>query len=276
MAPGINGHAYDMPAKAAAAATKMNVSSDAKKTQLEGYTVDHTAGDAAIKTLFGAKVENTDDWMKAGARGQMDLADQHGREKIHFFDHERVPERVVHARGAGAHGSFVLHTPLSTDITSAKVLTTPGYTCPMFVRFSTVQGARGSADTVRDVRGFASRFYTQEGNWDIVGNNIPVFFIQDGIKFPDLVHAVKPEPHNEIPQGQSAHDSFWDFISFMPESTHMIAWQLSDRTIPRSFRHMQGFGVNTYLLVNDEGKPTYVKFHWTPPLEATVSYGTRL
>jgi catalase len=178
MAPGIHGHAYDMPAKAAAAATKMNASSNEKQAQLREHTVDMTAGNAAMKTLFGAKIEDTDTWLRAGSRGQLDLADQTGREKIHFFDHERVPERVVHARGAAAHGQFVLHTPLSTDITSAKVLTTSGYTCPMFVRFSTVQGSKGSADTVRDVRGFATRFYTQEGNWDIVGNNVPVFFIQ--------------------------------------------------------------------------------------------------
>jgi catalase len=185
--------------------------------------------------------------------------------QIHRFDHERIPERVVHARGTGAFGNFTLKESIE-DLTYAGVLTDTSRNTPVFVRFSTVQGSRGSADTVRDVRGFAVKFYTDEGNWDIVGNNIPVFFIQDAVKFPDFVHAVKPEPHNEVPQAQTAHNNFWDFVYLHPEATHMFMWAMSDRAIPRSYRMMQGFGVNTFALVNKEGKRHFVKFHWIPHL----------
>lgn len=186
-------------------------------------------------------------------------------QQIHRFDHERIPERVVHARGAAAHGHFKLFESAG-DVTSAAVLNDTSRTTPVFLRFSTVQGSRGSADTVRDVRGFAVKFYTDEGNWDIVGNDIPVFFIQESIKFPDIVHAVKPEPHNEVPTGQSAHNNFWDFVSLHKEATHMFHWTMSDRGIPRSYRMMQGFGVNTYALVNDKGERSFVKFIFTPEL----------
>ncbi len=179
------------------------------------------------------------------------------------FDHERIPERVVHARGAAAHGQFQLTTSLE-DITCAEFLCNTRQPTPVFVRFSTVAGSRGSADTARDVRGFATKFYTSEGNFDLVGNNIPVFFIQDGIKFPDMIHAAKPEPDREIPQAQTAHDSFWDFVGLTPESTHMLMWAMSDRAIPRSFRTMEGFGVHTFRLVNAKGKTSLVKFHWKP------------
>ncbi|ORX36760.1 catalase-like domain-containing protein [Kockovaella imperatae] len=237
---------------------------DAKQRQMEGYRLEENSK-TPLTTYFGAKVENTDIALRAGSRGPTVLEDFHNREKISHFDHERIPERVVHARGAGAFGEFKLHTAL-TGITTAKILTDTSKITPAYVRFSTVNGSRGSADSVRDPRGFASRLYTEEGNWDIVGNNIPVFFIQDAIKFPDLVHAVKPEPHNEIPQAQTAHDNAWDFMSLHPQSTHMQQWVLSDRAIPRSFRHMQGFGVHTFRLLDADGKSTFVKFHWTPHL----------
>lgn len=193
------------------------------------------------------------------------MEDFHFREKMTHFDHERMPERAVHARGAGAHGYFQPYESMAA-YTKAKFLSDPSIKTPVFVRFSTVAGSRGSADTVRDARGFATKFYTQEGNYDLVGNNIPVFFIHDGIKFPDLVHAVKPDPDNEIPQASAAQDSFWDFISLMPESTHMIMWLLSDRAIPRSFRMMEGFGVHTFRFINEAGKARFVKFHWRPVL----------
>ncbi|KAG8220044.1 catalase-like domain-containing protein [Butyriboletus roseoflavus] len=225
-----------------------------------------------LTTDHGVKVADTDNWLRVIGSGDekhngpMLLEDQIGREKIHRFDHERIPERVVHARGAAAHGYFKVHDNRASKYSYAPVLTDSSRTTPVFVRFSTVQGARGSADTVRDVRGFAIKFYTQEGNWDIVGNDIPVFFIQDAIKFPDFVHAVKPEPHNEVPTGQSAHNNFWDFAGLQPESSHMIMWVMSDRGIPRSFRMMQGFGVNTYTLLNDKGDRHFVKFHFIPEL----------
>ena len=203
--------------------------------------------------------------LKVGSRGPTVLEDFHFREKMFHFDHERIPERVVHARGYGAHGFFELTESLS-DITSADIFQRAGEKTPAFARFSTVAGNKGSADLARDVRGFAVKLYTQEGNWDIVGNNIPVFFIQDAIKFPDLIHAAKAEPDRGFPQAQTAHDNFWDFVSLMPESMHMIMWIMSDRTIPRSFRFMEGFGVHTFRLVNAEGKSTYVKFHWKPKL----------
>ncbi|AKJ03488.1 catalase [Archangium gephyra] len=218
-----------------------------------------------MTTGQGVPVEDTDNSLKVGARGPTLLEDFHLREKIMRFDHERIPERVVHARGSAAHGYFQVYESLA-EYTKAKVFQDPSKKTPVFVRFSTVAGSRGSADTVRDVRGFAVKFYTEEGNWDLVGNNIPVFFIQDGIKFPDIVHAAKPEPHHEMPQASTAHDSFWDFISLMPESAHMIMWVMSDRAIPRSYRMMEGFGVHTFRLVNAKGVSRFVKFHWKPLL----------
>lgn len=218
-----------------------------------------------LTTDQGVRVDDTDNSLKAGARGPTLLEDFHLREKITHFDHERIPERVVHARGSGAHGYFQVYEPLG-HLTQAKFLQDPSIKTPVFVRFSTVVGSRGSADTVRDVRGFATKFYTEEGNFDLVGNNIPVFFIQDGIKFPDLVHAIKPEPDREIPQAQSAHDTFWDFASLVPEITHMLMWVLSDRAIPRSYRMMEGFGVHTFRLICNKGTNRFVKLHWKPLL----------
>jgi catalase len=239
-------------------------SSDDKQQQLEGYRVDRAAG--YLTTQQGVRVDHTDDSLTVGERGPTLLEDFHAREKITHFDHERIPERVVHARGAGAYGYFEPYDDSLADYTVAKFLTTPGKQTPVFVRFSTVAGSRGSADTVRDVRGFATKFYTDQGNYDLVGNNFPVFFIQDGIKFPDFVHAVKPEPHNEIPQAQSAHDTLWDFVSLQPETLHTIMWLMSDRALPRSYRMMEGFGVHTFRLVNAKGEGTFVKFHWKPRL----------
>jgi len=218
-----------------------------------------------LTTNEGVRVSTTNDSLKAGFRGPTLVEDFHFREKLAHFDRERIPERVVHARGAGAHGYFQPYESMA-EYTKAKFLQDPSVKTPVFVRFSTVVGFRGSADTVRDVRGFAVKFYTEDGNYDIVGNNIPVFFIQDAIKFPDLVHAIKPEPHNEMPQAAAAHDNFWDFISLMPESMHMIMWVLSDRAIPRSYRMMQGFGIHTFRFVNEQGKSRFVKFHWKPLL----------
>ena len=215
-----------------------------------------------LTTATGLRVDDADNSLTAGERGPTLLEDFHLREKITHFDHERIPERVVHARGAGAHGTFQAVDGLE-DLCAARFLR-PGATVPVFVRFSTVAGSRGSADTARDVRGFATRFYTDEGNFDLVGNNIPVFFIQDGLKFPDLIHAVKPEPDREIPQAQSAHDTFWDFVSLQPESTHMLMWAMSDRAIPRSYATMEGFGVHTFRLVAADGSTSLVKWHWKP------------
>ncbi|SDG63722.1 catalase [Sinosporangium album] len=223
------------------------------------------AGEAPLTTDQGIRVDDTDNSLRAGERGPTLMDDFHAREKLTHFDHERIPERVVHARGAGAYGHFKVTDPL-TDHTIAQFLTDTSLETPVFVRFSTVAGSRGSSDTVRDVRGFAVKFYTQQGNFDLVGNNFPVFFIQDGIKFPDFVHAVKPEPPNEIPQASSAHDTLWDFVGLQPETTHMMMWLMSDRAIPRSYRMMQGFGVHTFRLVNAEGVSTFVKFHWRPLL----------
>src|SRR3954452_15647549 len=213
-------------------------------------------------TAQGVRVPDTDHSLKAGPRGPVLLQDHHLREKIMHFDHERIPERVVHARGSGAHGTFTSNGAASS-LTCAAFLQ-PGVETPVFVRFSTVLGNRGSADTVRDTRGFATKFYTQEGNFDLVGNNMPVFFIQDGIKFPDIVHAAKPHPDREIPQAQSAHDSFWDFVSLHTEATHHVLWNMSDRGIPRSYRMMEGFGVHTFRLVNAKGETSLVKWHWKP------------
>ena len=223
-------------------------------------------GDVPILTTQqGMPVSDDQNSLKIGVRGPTALEDFHLREKIFHFDHERIPERVVHARGYGAHGYFENYEPLS-DITSADLFQRAGEKTPAFVRFSTVVGNKGSADLPRDVRGFAVKFYTKQGNWDIVGNNIPVFFIQDAIKFPDLIHAAKQEPDRDFPQAATAHDNFWDFISLMPESMHMIMWIMSDRAIPRSLRFMEGFGVHTFRLVTAEGKSTFVKFHWKPKL----------
>jgi catalase len=208
-------------------------------------------------------VANNQHSLKLGLRGPTLLEDFILREKITHFDHERIPERVVHARGSAAHGYFEAYKNFD-DVTMAAPFREAGKRTPVFVRFSTVAGERGSTDTARDVRGFAVKFYTEDGNWDLVGNNIPVFFIQDAMKFPDLVHAVKPEPHHAMPQASSAHDTFWDFVSLMPESAHMLMWQMSDRAIPRSYRMMQGFGVHTFRLVNQHGSSVFCKFHWTP------------
>jgi len=218
-----------------------------------------------LSTNQGLLINDNQNSLKAGERGATLLEDFILREKITHFDHERIPERIVHARGTAAHGTFQLYKPIA-EYTKAKFLNDTTKPTPVFVRFSTVAGSRGSSDLARDVRGFSVKFYTEEGNYDLVGNNMPVFFIQDAIKFPDLIHAVKPEPHNEIPQAASAHDTFWDFISLMPESAHMIMWVMSDRAIPRSLRMMEGFGVHTFRLINKKGVSHFVKFHWKPLL----------
>jgi catalase len=218
-----------------------------------------------LTTNQGVPVADNQNSLKAGLRGPTLMEDFILREKITHFDHERIPERIVHARGSAAHGFFECYKPL-TRYTRASLFAEAGKRTPVFVRFSTVAGERGSTDTARDVRGFAVKFYTDEGNWDLVGNNIPIFFIQDAMKFPDLVHAVKPEPHHGMPQAASAHDTFWDFVSLMPESTAMLMWIMSDRAIPRSFRMMQGFGVHSFRLINARGESRFVKFHWNPVL----------
>ena len=226
----------------------------------------HQAADGKIPTLTtqqGVPVSDDQNSLRVGARGPTALEDFHFREKIFHFDHERIPERVVHARGFGAHGYFENYESLA-DLTRADLFQRAGEKTPAFVRFSTVAGNKGSPDLARDVRGFAVKLYTKEGNWDMVGNNIPVFFIQDAIKFPDIIHAAKQEPDRGFPQAQTAHDNFWDFISLNPESAHMAMWIMSDRTIPRSFRFMEGFGVHTFRLVNAGGESTFVKFHWKP------------
>ncbi|MGZ8386240.1 MAG: catalase [Nitrospira sp.] len=227
--------------------------------------VPAVAEGGALTTNQGLRIEDDANSLKAGARGPTLMEDTQFREKIMHFDHERMPERVVHPRGSGAYGYFQVYKSLAR-YSKAAVLSDPSIKTPVFVRFSVVNGNLGTADTVRDARGFAVKFYTGEGVWDLVGNNIPVFFIQDAIKFPDLVHAFKPEPHNDIPQASTAHNNFWDFISLTPESMHMIMWVMSDRGIPRSYRMMDGFGVHTFRLVNDQGKSTFVKFHWKPLL----------
>jgi catalase len=228
--------------------------------------LDRVRVDSSGQTLTtnqGVKIADNQNSLKYGVRGPALLEDFILREKLTHFDHERIPERIVHARGSAAHGFFECYEA-ATDLTKAAPFTDAGKITPVFVRFSTVQGERGSKDTARDVRGFAVKFYTDEGNWDLVGNNIPVFFIQDAMKFPDLVHAVKPEPHHQMPQAASAHDTFWDFVSLMPESAHMLMWVMSDRAIPRSYATMQGFGVHSFRMVNAQGASVFVKFHWTP------------
>jgi catalase len=234
-----------------------------KTASLAPHTAD--AAGEVMTTNTGMSISDDQNSLKAGDRGPTLLEDFILREKITHFDHERIPERVVHARGSGAHGVFQVYESLE-KITKAKFLQDTKRETPVFVRFSTVAGSKGSSDLARDVRGFAVRFYTHEGNFDLVGNNMPVFFIQDAIKFPDLIHAVKPEPDNEIPQAASAHDTFWDFISLTPESAHMVMWVMSDRAIPRSLRMMEGFGVHTFRFVDEAGKSSFVKFHWKPLL----------
>ena len=253
----------DAPKHSEAAGTQTpdRANTNAKLQSLEADRSDATG--RALRTNQGVRIADNQNTLKAGDRGPSLLEDFIMREKITHFDHERIPERIVHARGTGAHGFFQSYGN-HAELTKAGFLQDPEKVTPVFVRFSTVQGPRGSADTVRDVRGFAVKFYTDEGNFDLVGNNMPVFFIQDAIKFPDFVHAVKPEPHNEIPTGGSAHDTFWDFVSLVPESAHMVMWAMSDRAIPKSLRSMQGFGVHTFRLINAEGKSRFVKFHWRP------------
>lgn len=240
---------------------------DDRESVGKGGELHQTAGgkEPVMTTQQGIPVSDDQNSLKIGPRGPIALEDFLFREKIFHFDHERIPERVVHARGYGAHGYFEAYESLS-DLTSADLFQRKGEKTPVFVRFSTVAGNKGSSDLARDVRGFAVKFYTKEGNWDIVGNNIPVFFIQDPIKFPDLIHAAKPVPDREFPQAQTAHDNFWDFISLMPESMHMVMWIMSDRAIPRGFRFMEGFGVHSFRFVNKKGKSTFVKFHWKPVL----------
>ena len=231
-------------------------------------TLDRVRVDSSgrpLTTNQGVAIADNQNSLKLGLRGPVLLEDFVLREKITHFDHERIPERIVHARGSAAHGFFECYAPF-TKHTKAAPFREAGKITPVFVRFSTVAGERGSKDTARDVRGFAIKFYTDEGNWDLVGNNMPVFFIQDAMKFPDLIHAVKPEPHNGMPQAGSAHDTFWDFASLMPESTHMLMWAMSDRAIPRSYATMQGFGVHSFRLVNDAGESVFCKFHWKPML----------
>ena len=249
-----------------------------KTQQLADHTTDPT--DKFLTTNHGVKINDDHNSLKAGNRGPTLLEDFIFREKMTHFDHERIPERIVHARGSGAHGVFKVFESQAA-VTKAGFLQDPSVETPVFVRFSTVAGSRGSTDLARDARGFAVKFYTQEGNFDLVGNNMPVFFIQDAMKFPDLVHAVKPEPDNEMPQAAAAHDTFWDFISLTPESAHMIMWAMSDRAIPRSYRMMEGFGVHTFKFINEEGVASFVKFHWKPLLgvhsvawdEATIISG---
>lgn len=253
----------DAPKHSEAAGTQTpdRANTNAKLQSLEADRSDATG--KALRTNQGVRIADNQNTLKAGDRGPSLLEDFIMREKITHFDHERIPERIVHARGTGAHGYFQSYGN-HAELTKAGFLQDPEKVTPVFVRFSTVQGPRGSADTVRDVRGFAVKFYTDEGNFDLVGNNMPVFFIQDAIKFPDFVHAVKPEPHNEIPTGASAHDTFWDFVSLVPESAHMVMWAMSDRAIPRSLRMMEGFGVHTFRLINAQGVASFVKFHWKP------------
>ncbi|NIJ34054.1 catalase [Sphingomonas oligoaromativorans] len=255
----------ESPQKASPVPEDAAISFSYGEPQADGGETHQVAdGDVAtLTTQQGIPVADDQNSLKQGERGPTLLEDSHFREKIFHFDHERIPERVVHARGYGAHGFFELTDSLA-DVSRADIFQRVGERTPAFVRFSTVAGSKGSFDLARDVRGFAVKLYTQEGNWDLVGNNIPVFFIQDAIKFPDLIHAAKPEPDRNFPQAQTAHDNFWDFVSLTPESFHMIMWTMSDRAIPRSFRTMEGFGVHTFRLVDAEGRSTFVKFHWKP------------
>lgn len=244
---------------------KKMVPSKENKKQQDLIPDKEESNQTFMTTDQGLKINDDTNSLKAGERGPSLLEDFILREKITHFDHERIPERIVHARGAAAHGYFQVYESMS-KYTKAGFLQDPSVKIPVFVRFSTVAGSRGSTDLARDVRGFSVKFYTEEGNYDLVGNNMPVFFIQDAIKFPDLIHAAKGEPHNEIPQAATAHDTFWDFISLTPESMHMIMWAMSDRAIPRSYRMMEGFGVHTFRFINEQGKSHFVKFHWKPLL----------
>jgi len=257
----------ETPRKAPLVPPGAEISETYAEPQGSGGETHQTAGNgyASLTDQQGHPIADDQNTLRQGPRGPALLEDQHFREKIFHFDHERIPERVVHARGYGAHGFFELTESLA-DVTRADLFQRVGERVPAFVRFSTVAGSKGSFDLARDVRGFAVKLYTREGNWDLVGNNIPVFFIQDAIKFPDLVHAAKPAPDRMFPQAQTAHDNFWDFISLTPESMHMIMWTMSDRAIPRSFRFMEGFGVHTFRLLDAEGRSTFVKFHWKPQL----------
>ncbi len=269
------GEHFPEPATAAGASTTSEANAGAKVGAAAAAGQDANAAPLQrarndgsgrhMTTNQAVAVADNQNSLKAGLRGPALLKDFILREKLTHFDHERIPERVVHARGSGAHGYFEAYEDLSA-LTRAAPFQQAGKITPVFVRFSTVAGERGSKDTARDVRGFAVKFYTDQGNWDLVGNNMPVFFIQDAMKFPDLVHAVKPEPHHGMPQAASAHDTFWDFVSLMPESAHMLMWQMSDRAIPRSYRMMQGFGVHTFRLVNAHGESVFCKFHWRPRL----------
>ncbi|MGB3244772.1 MAG: catalase [Sulfitobacter sp.] len=252
------------PFRASIETQKSNETIERSETKgLGGETHQDAADGQKLTTSQGVPVSDNQNSLKAGSRGPTLLEDFHFREKMFHFDHERIPERVVHARGYGARGYFET-TDAIPDLTSAHLLQKKGRKVPAFVRFSTVAGNKGSADLARDARGFAVKLYTEEGNWDIVGNNIPVFFIQDAMKFPDLIHSVKEAPDRAFPQAQSAHDNFWDFISLMPEAMHMVMWTMSDRGIPRSFRFMEGFGIHTFRFVNAKGKSSFVKFHWKP------------
>ncbi|GAV06932.1 Catalase4 [Ramazzottius varieornatus] len=242
--------------------TGMDKGDNDKIRQLEQYRIRFKEGDT-MTTNQGLSIADDKNSLKAGIRGPTLMEDFILREKMQHFDHERIPERVVHARGSGAHGHFQVYKPL-THLTHAAVFQDPAKKTPVFVRFSTVQGARGSADTVRDTRGFAVKFYTEEGNWDLVGNNMPIFFVQDTIKFMDLIHAVKPEQDWEVPQASSAHNTFWDFVTQQTETMHHVMWLMSDRALPRSYAMMQGFGVNTFKMINAEGVARFVKFHWIP------------
>ncbi|HEX7822516.1 MAG TPA: catalase [Sphingobium sp.] len=255
----------ESPQKASPVPADADISFAYGEAQAAGGETHQISGGSVetLTTQQGIPVADDQNSLKQGARGPALLEDFHFREKIFHFDHERIPERVVHARGYGAHGFFELTDSLA-DVSRADIFQRVGERTPAFVRFSTVAGSKGSFDLARDVRGFAVKLYTQEGNWDLVGNNIPVFFIQDAIKFPDLIHAAKPEPDRNFPQAQTAHDNFWDFISLTPESFHMVMWTMSDRAIPRSYRTMEGFGVHTFRLVDAGGKSTFVKFHWKP------------
>ncbi|MDU2599568.1 catalase, partial [Anaerococcus sp.] len=239
------------------------VADNDKQKQLKNHKVDNK--NKAFTTNKGLKIAEDEFSLKTGERGPTLIEDFHFREKMQHFDHERIPERIVHARGVGAHGVFKCTKDMS-EYTKASLFTEEGKETSLFTRISTVAGFRGSTDTPRDVRGFALKFYTDEGNYDIVGNNIPVFFIQDAIKFPDFVHSVKPEPDTEVPQAQSAHDTFWDFVSRNQESAHTVMWAMSDRAIPLSLRMMDGFAVHTFRFVNEEGKGTFVRFQWNPHL----------
>ena len=265
VSPGLTNSLHDHAPGSGQIEPQLNIGNGGELHQNVPADADHGDGTAHLTDNFGHRISDNQNSLRAGERGPTLLEDFILREKIFHFDHERIPERIVHARGSGAHGVFEC-TKAIPDFTKASIFQKKGNSCPVFVRFSTVAGGAGSIDTPRDVRGFAVKLYTDTGNWDLVGNNIPVFFIQDAMKFPDLVHSVKMEADRGYPQAASAHDTFWDFISLMPESMHMIMWAMSDRAIPRSLRMMEGFGVHTFRFVNARGEGRFVKFHWKPVL----------